>query len=222
MVGAISRSPQSPRHPGNNETRPLFCDDRVVPRLFVAIDLPPGVQEALAGLSFGLPGAKWVPAGQIHLTLAFIGDVDGGLAADVADALGQVQAAEFELSLRGLGHFPPRGEPRVAWAGVRPSEPLMNLQRSISRVLEKAGCELEKRKFHPHVTLARLKDTPSRRLADWLAGNGLFETAPFTVTEFLLFSSTLGSSGAVHAVESAHPLRGADEKPVIDPLSSGS
>ena len=194
---------------------PVACEDCFVPRLFVAIDLPEGIQDALSGLAFGLPGAKWVPRGQIHLTLAFIGDVDGGLAADAAEALGDVNASAFELILRGLGHFPPRGEPRVAWAGLRPSDPLMQLQRSVARALEHAGCEIEKRKFHPHVTLARLTETPSRRLADWLAANGLFETSPFPVTEFLLFSSVLGSAGAAHSIEQAYPLRHAEE-PVSD------
>ena len=169
-------------------------------RLFVAIDLPESVLDALESVAGGLPGARWVPRDQVHLTLAFIGDVDGGVASDVHEALRGVKGLPFDVSLRGLGHFPPRGEPRVAWAGLRPSEPLMQLQRSIVRALESAGCGIEKRKFHPHVTLARLSQTPPRRLAEWLASNGHFETSPFPVTSFQLYSSHLRPTGPLHTL----------------------
>jgi 2'-5' RNA ligase len=179
-----------------------------VPRLFVAVDLPAEVRESVASLAGGLPGARWVPSAQLHLTLAFIGEVDGALAADAREALRSVDAPAFELSLRGVGHFPPRGAPRVAWAGLRPSEPLAHLQRAVTRALERAGCRLEARKFHAHVTIARLDDPPPRRMAEWLAAGSMFETGPFVVDEFLLYSSRLGSSGATHSVEEAYPLGG--------------
>ena len=178
-----------------------------MPRLFVAIDLPETAKDALESLQCGLPGARWVPRDQLHLTLAFIGDVDGGMAADARAALRSVDDPGFPISLRGLGHFPPRGEPHVAWAGLRPSEPLARLQRSVERILDRAGCEIERRKFHPHVTLARLKDTPPRRMAEWLGAHGHFETGALPVIEVVLYSSLLGSTGAVHSVEEVFPLR---------------
>ena len=177
-----------------------------MPRLFVAVDLPEAAKDALSGVGFGLPGARWLPREQLHVTLAFLGEVDGGQAQDVRDALRSVRGSPFALSLRGLGHFPLRGEARVAWAGLRANEPLLQIHRAVTRQIEHAGCELEHRKFHPHVTLARLTGTPPHRLADWLAMNGGFETGPFEVNEFILYSSVLGSKGATHQVEEAYPL----------------
>ena len=177
-----------------------------MPRLFVAVDLPEAVKDALSGVGFGLPGARWLPREQLHVTVAFIGEVDGGQAQDVKDALRAVRGAPFELSLRGLGHFPLRGEARVAWAGLRASEPLSHVHRSVTRQIESTGCTLEHRKFHPHVTLARLSGTPPHRLADWLAMNGGFETGAFEVSEFVLYSSVLGSKGATHQVEETYPF----------------
>ena len=177
-----------------------------MPRLFVAVDLPEAIKDVAVSVGFGLPGARWLPREQLHVTLAFIGEVDGGMVQDVRASLRGVDVPPFELSLRGLGHFPPRGEPRVAWAGLRASEPLALLHRRVLRQLESAGCEFERRKFHPHVTLARLSDTPPRRLADWLSGNSFFETGAFEVLEFHLYSSILSSHGATHQVEETYQL----------------
>ena len=181
-------------------------------RLFVAIELPDAVRQRLVESCFGLPGARWTPISQLHLTLRFIGEVEGGLAQDVSAALGEVVAPAFRMSLRGLGHFPPRGEPRITWAGVRAGDELPQLARAVERALQRAGVAPEPRKFHPHVTLARLKDTPPRRVADWLAMEGLLESRVFAVTEFALLSSVLGSQGATHHVEATYPLvtEGAD------------
>jgi 2'-5' RNA ligase len=185
-----------------------------MPRLFVAIDLPDAVAEQLMLLAGGLPGARWVPRDQLHLTLRFIGDVDGAVFHDVAEALAGVASAPLELSLHGLGYFPPRGEPHALWAGLKRSEPLMSLQRAVERTLQHVGIPPEGRKFHPHVTLARLKDTPQRRVAEWLAGNGLFETGAFAVTEMTLYSSVLGSSGATHSVEATYPFASEGDVPI--------
>jgi 2'-5' RNA ligase len=177
-----------------------------MPRLFVALELPDGVKDRLGELCHGVPGARWVPRDQMHLTLRFIGDVDGGTASDVREALTEVRAPAFLMALHGVGHFPPRGEPHVLWVGVRPSEPLRQVHAAVERAVRRAGIPAEDRKFHAHVTLARLKGTPARRVGEYIAGNGLFDVAPFPVTEVALFSSQLSSLGAAHALEATQPL----------------
>lgn len=177
-----------------------------MPRLFVAIEIPDAQRELLEDLCFGLPEARFTPFDQLHLTLAFIGEVDGGLARDADEALANVVAEPFSLTLRGVGCFPPRGEPRIAWAGFEPSPPLVSMQRSVARALEHAGCKLEKRKFHPHVTLARLHGPSPERLGAWLAERSAFAAEPFEVTEFCLFSSVLGREGATHVLEATYEL----------------
>src|SRR5690349_12248440 len=124
-------------------------------RLFVAIDLPDSIREKLATLSGGLPGARWVSAdrneGQTtHLTLRFIGEVDGTMSNDIADALSTIEGKPFPIKIKGLGFFPPRREPKVLWAGIEKNETLTSLRNKIERLLTDQGCEAEKKKFTPH------------------------------------------------------------------------
>jgi 2'-5' RNA ligase len=175
-------------------------------RLFVAVDLPEALRERLAGMSGGLPGARWVPPDQLHLTLRFVGDVDGAVFADLQETLAEVRQEPFDLALRGAGHFPPRGAPRVVWVGFDASEELRRLHAAVERAAQAAGLEPEGRRFHPHVTLARLKDTPPRRVAEYLAAHAGLRSDPFPVRELVLYSSVLGSTGATHRPEVVYPL----------------
>lgn len=183
-----------------------------MPRLFIDIALPETVQQALAGLHVGIPGARWTSPGQFHLTLRFLGDVMPAQLADLDLALAGVRAAPFDLELRGVGHFPPRGQPRVLWAGVAPSEALQHLQHRIERAVTRVGIEPEERKFHAHVTLARLEPASRSaaglraRVAEFLAMHGLFRAGPFPVTAFQSMSSVLRPDGAVHACERGYDL----------------
>jgi len=170
-------------------------------RLFVAIDPPPEIREQLAGLCCGLPDARWAPPEQFHLTLCFIGEVDGSTFLDIREALAEIKVPPFSLCLQGVGFFPPRGQPRVVWAGIDRSEPLMTLQRKVTTRLFQLGLELENRKFSPHITLARLKETPPARVGKYLQEHGLFASPAFEVDRFALYSSVLGRKGASHIVE---------------------
>jgi len=175
-------------------------------RCFVGVPMPEPVLDELSRLTSGLPGARWIDEDNIHLTLRFIGEVDGLVFRDVASALDEVAIEPFELSLDRLGFFPPRGEPRVLWAGTSPSEELAALKRAVDRGVNACGGEVERRKWIPHVTLARLSGTPSSRLAMYLAGNGFFRTSPFRVDAFNLYTSRLHPSGATYTVEATYPL----------------
>jgi len=175
-------------------------------RLFVAIDLPPEIAAQLQGLCYGVPGARWVQPEQMHLTLRFIGEVDGGIFRDIKEGLGVIQSSPFFLQVKGLGFFPPRKTPRVLWAGVAPEEEVSGLRNRIENVLVGMGLEPEGRKYSPHITLARLHDTPIPRLGRFLAGNSLFATEPFPVSEFHLYSSQLTAKGAFHVIEASYPL----------------
>ena len=177
-----------------------------MPRLFVAIDFPEAVDRLLKALCSGLPGARWLPAGQFHLTLRFIGTVDGGVFADIARGLCDVACPAFSLKLDGVGHFPPRGRPRVLWAGVEADKALARLHGQIENRLRHMGIEPEGRKFAPHITLARLKGTPVRRLGDYIVAHGDFITETIRVSEFHLYSSILGAKGALHVIEASYPL----------------
>lgn len=177
-------------------------------RLFVAIDPPQHIREHLSLLCCGLPNARWTPPEQFHLTLSFIGEVDGSTFLDIREALTEVTFPRFSLQLHGVGFFPPRGQPRIIWAGVEKSEPLHLLQRKITTRLFHLGLEPDNRKFSPHLTLARLQQTPAAKVGKYLANNGLFRSQPFVVDQFNLYSSLLGRSGALHQIEHNYPLQG--------------
>jgi RNA 2',3'-cyclic 3'-phosphodiesterase len=183
-----------------------------MPRIFVGIDLPDEVDQHLDLLCGGVPGARWEGKDKFHLTLRFVGDVDGGVAARVGDALDDVEFAPFAMTLAGVGFFPPRGQPRSLWAGIEPAAPVEELHRRIERALAKPsaalGLESDPRKFAAHVTLGRLRDAPQDRVGAFLAHHSLFRSATFEVRAFQLFSSIRTPTGSKYRIDRAYPARG--------------
>ncbi len=180
-------------------------------RLFVAVDLPEDVKDRLEDLCQGVAGARWMRDRQFHVTLAFLGDLAGPDERRLSDGLHAVRCEPFELSLRGIGHFPPRGTPKVLWVGVRAPPQLGLLHQRIQSRLARLDLPTERRKYAPHVTLARLRDAPLGPLVTYMEGYMGFQTQPFLVSEFRLFSSVLGRTGAQHRIEQTYPLRSAEQ-----------
>jgi RNA 2',3'-cyclic 3'-phosphodiesterase len=177
-----------------------------MPRLFTGLEIPPRVAQSLAMMRGGLPGARWIDAENYHLTLRFIGDIDAALARDIAGLLGRVQRAPFELRIDGLSSFGGR-KPRALVAAVAPAAPLIELQAEHERLLQRLGLEPEGRKYTPHVTLARLRDSSSRQVADYLTTRAHYRSPSFEVSRFVLFSSRASVGGGPYVVEAAYPLR---------------
>jgi 2'-5' RNA ligase len=174
-------------------------------RLFTALEIPPDIGQSLGMLRGGLPGARWIDPENYHLTLRFIGDIDDALAHEIAMLLGRVRRDAFTLQFDGLASFGGR-KPRAVFAAAVPSNPLIELQGELERLLQRLGLEPEGRKFTPHVTLARLRDSSSRQVADYLATRGHFRTLPFPVSRFVLFSSRASVGGGPYVVEAEYPL----------------
>jgi RNA 2',3'-cyclic 3'-phosphodiesterase len=177
-----------------------------VPRLFVAIDLPNDVKGTLSLLCAAAPlDARCTAADNLHLTLRFIGEVDGVLAQQIGAALRQVAAFCFSLTLSGLGHF----GTRTLWIGVADNPALRALQGAIERVLGPLGLKPEGREYFPHVKLARLRSR--RGLRRVLDENKAFSIGPFAVTEFNLVESRLTESGAVYRQREHYALAASRE-----------
>jgi len=177
-----------------------------MPRLFTGLEIPPDIGQSLALLRGGLPGARWIDPENYHLTLRFIGDVDDMVAREVISVLGRVKrGGPFELRMEGLTSFGGR-KPRAVIANVTPSQPLLEVQAEQERLMRRIGLEPEGRKFTPHVTLARLRESSSREVADYLALRGLFRTASFRVERFVLYSSRASVGGGPYVVEAEYPL----------------
>ncbi len=169
-------------------------------RLFIAIDPPDNIRAGLARICFGLKGVRWTPEEQIHLTLRFIGEVDRLTTRRIDEVLRELQFAPFSISLAGCGVFPPRGMPRILWAGLARSEELFALQARIeTRLVNRAGIAPEGRRYHPHLTLARLKRPVTRQVRDFLALHGGLASPAFTVERFHLYESRLAPGGAIHS-----------------------
>ena len=180
-------------------------------RLFVALALPDEVTSSLALIQSGVPGARWSNRDQLHLTLRFIGEVDGHVATAVDDALSAVRAPRFRLTIRSVGQFGGRS-PGAIWAGVEQSPKLAHLQRKIESALQRAGLRAESRKFTPHITLARLKGAPSAKVISYLADHALFSAPPIDVRGFILYSSVTTPSGSLYRAEKAYPLDAANHQ----------
>ena len=175
-------------------------------RLFVAILLPAPVLKGLAGLCSGLPGARWVVPENMHVTVRFIGEVDGPGADDVHMALKRVRGRAFALSLTGLGSFQSGRRLRLLWAGVDDQPVLVRLRDDVEKALVGSGLEPERRKFKPHVSLARFNKKPGNKLGPYLEAYGAFSAGPFPVTAFVLMRSYLSQAGAHYEVMADYPL----------------
>jgi RNA 2',3'-cyclic 3'-phosphodiesterase len=175
-----------------------------MPRLFTALEIPSEIVQSMAQLRGGLPGARWIDPENYHLTLRFIGDIDDALAEEIADRLGQVARPKFALRIDGLDSFG-GNRPRVVVAAVSPVAELVELQAEHERIMQRVGLQPE-RKYRPHVTLARLRDTSSRQVADFLSLKQPFRSPSFSVSRFVLYSSRASVGGGPYVVEAEYPL----------------
>jgi RNA 2',3'-cyclic 3'-phosphodiesterase len=176
-----------------------------MPRIFTGLELPTEISQSLAMLRGGLPGARWIDPEDYHLTLRFIGDVDDVVAHEVASLLGKISRPALELRFDGLSSFGGR-RPRAVIATLDQTTALMELQAEHERLMQRVGLEPEGRKFTPHVTLARLRDSSSRQVADYLATRPFLASLPFRVSRFVLFSARASVGGGPYVVEAAYPL----------------
>jgi len=174
-------------------------------RLFVALAIPDAVAQGMFLLQGGIPGARWQTREQLHLTLRFIGEVDGREANDIDDALSVLSAPRFSLALKGVGEFGGK-KPHAVWAGVSERQAVDHLNRKIESALQRIGVATDERKFTPHVTLARLRAAPLNKVMDWLTDHALYASQPFEVASFALYSSTLTPNGSVYAPERIYQL----------------
>ena len=179
-------------------------------RLFIAIRPPEPVRDRLVDTMEGLEGARWVDEENLHLTLRFVGEVERPMANDLAAALDQIVAAPFTLTVDGVGHFDKRNRhgsrPRALWARVPRYGALRELQAKVEHACQSAGLAPEQRRFTPHITLARLGASTSE-IGGWLARFGDVKAGPWDVTEFILYESHLGHSGAFYEPITAFALR---------------
>jgi 2'-5' RNA ligase len=179
-----------------------------MPRLFVALPVPEEITDSLIALQSGVPDARWVAPENFHVTLCFAGEVQGAVMRDLEEELGDIGGARFAVALSGVDSFASGKQPRALVATVEKSDRLDWLQQRVATVARNCGIEIERRKFRPHVTLARFGNgaEAGHHLAQFMASHSTFKAGPWIADHFVLFSSRTARSGAVYTEEAAYPL----------------
>lgn len=177
-------------------------------RTFIAIDLDEALKESLAAFIEELRplarNVRWVGAPGMHLTLKFLGEIAEADVPGISSALEDIGRRQrpFPLVLKGTGAFPPgRRIPRVFWVGVAPVPALISLQEEIEKEMGKRGFEREKRPYHPHLTLGRVKfPAPLDPLNLALQRHKERLFGEMNVRRFVFFRSVLRPSGAEYTI----------------------
>ena len=160
----------------------------VAKRLFIALEVPPSCAETLVQLDPGIEGIQWLPAEQLHLPMSLHWSVNPMEEERLCEALEQVHISPFFLPLQGIGTF--GRPPAVAISvGIGKGHPnFFALHRHIQDAVIRAQLEPDLKPFHPHVTIARAKDTPKPKFQAFLRENAEMEFCMWKVTGFALFS----------------------------------
>jgi 2'-5' RNA ligase len=187
-------------------------------RAFIAIELPPDIQDCLELIStqlkvqLGEKVVRWVPVENIHLTLKFLGDVSEKNL-DVLQEIINAEAAsqkKMEISIGRMGAFPKIRRPRVIWIGVESPPELLALQRSIEARTTRVGYPPDEREFSPHLTLGRVSRTASpsdvRKIGEILNASPVGFLGAAWVQAVHLFKSDLQPSGAIYSKMFTAPL----------------
>jgi 2'-5' RNA ligase len=187
----------------------IGVNNAVMMRLFIALRPPPPIREKLFDLMDGVPGARWQDDEQLHLTLRFVGEVDRPQAEDLAAALGHIHLPAVPVvALAGVGSFGQRGRADTLWAGVSPAGVLADLNLRVERACVQAGLPPERRRYHPHITIARLARSAGGgpAVAEWLAHHAGLAGEPFALPHLILYRSHLANSGAAYEPVARWPL----------------
>jgi 2'-5' RNA ligase len=178
-------------------------------RAFLALAIPDDTAAALVRLQGGLGFGRPVPEDNLHLTLAFLDDAPEAALADLHDLLSALRCPPVAIRFTGLDTFTEQDRGLI-FAAVERSDALQALHDRVAGLCRAAGLDLPRRRFRPHVTLARANRRPEGRARDRLAAAlGPVPDLPgFTARALTLYRSTLTPRGAIHEALADYPLTG--------------
>ena len=173
-------------------------------RAFIAVEVPVSVE--LEDFSKAVKDTdaplKIVPLANIHITLKFLGDIDEGLVPEIENVIKNAitDIQPFTMKLKGAGAFPNLNRISVIWAGMENADALGEIAEKIDSGLKPLGFEPERRKFSPHVTIARVKDSKNKdKLVDVIT---LFQNTEFgevPINKIILKKSVLTPQGPIYS-----------------------
>ena len=179
-----------------------------MPRLFIALPVPEEISAELSRLQSGVPDARWVPLENLHVTLCFAGNVQGGTTRDLEEELSDIAGPRFPVAIAGVEQFSSGKQPKALVALVERSDRLAWLHQKVTTVARNCGIEIERRKFRPHVTLARFSSNAEtgHHIAQFMASFSTFRASPWIADHFALYSSRSGGNGRIYTEEAAYDL----------------
>jgi 2'-5' RNA ligase len=184
-------------------------------RSFIALKIDPEVKKNLTKMILQFEKVssrvKWVQPSAMHLTLKFLGDIDRVKAEKLMNILDKISAkySPFDLSCSGIGTFPIKSRnPKVIWAGITNNSFIKGIYEDIEAEAQKIGFPKEKRSFHAHLTLGRVKKrAETQKLVPELERTKNKDFGKTKVNELILFESTLTPQGPVYRILHESPLR---------------
>jgi len=179
-----------------------------MPRLFIALPVPEDISGELSALQSGVPEARWVSVENFHVTLCFCAEVQGAVMRDLEEELSDIAGPPFPVAIAGVEQFSSGKQPKALVALVAKSDRLDWLQQKVSTVARNCGIEVERRKFRPHITLARFPNSAEtgHHLAQFMASHSTFRAGPWIAEHFALYSSRGGRSGRIYTEEAGYGL----------------
>ena len=184
-------------------------------RLFIAVDISDEARRLAAEhIDKMRQNAKdvrvgWEKPEKLHVTLKFLGNVDEENVGAVSDAVAAIASDHrpFEMAIAGTGAFPNGRQPRVLWLGVENADgALAQLAADVDMRLSEIGFEKEKRRFSPHLTIARIREPQKAKRLSEVHLQSRFVSQPFTVGELVVYQSQLQPTGSVYNAISRHAL----------------
>lgn len=177
-------------------------------RCFIAVPLPEQVQNSIGKLESELKkfnaDISWSRPEGIHLTLKFLGEISEDKIQPIVAILTKILSAEkpFDISIGGTGVFPNERKARILWLGIRQGENnLIRLAEQLENELVELGFAKEERRFHPHLTLCRVRSAKNlSSLTDYYLNNINPDLGIIRINEIYLYQSVLRATGAVYTI----------------------
>lgn len=187
-------------------------------RTFIAINLDQEIKRALSQFITELnacsperKGIRWVRPEGMHLTLKFLGEISEEKVPPIESALKEISEkyGPFPLRVKGTGYFPPKSKtPRVLWVAIEEVEDLKRLQSDMEQAMEDLGFMRERRTFHPHLTLGRVKTFSGiKETLDFLERHKDKNFGEMEANKITFFRSVLKPTGAEYSVLSEFQLK---------------